>query len=350
MKRYFFRNRRNFGQNNLGKATGEKFDFFLATLTAALIGFSGGASTAVKLTIDHLDRKREKIVNSESDVLAKVLKIVGTGVAVTLTAGMLVWQLKLNTEAKQLEIDDAKAKQLEIDIKTKPSNRADIWFTKLGGTREDLTNYNTEFQLLEDIKSKYGSQFTQIMEDLKRIGEDTQRYLSEVNEGSKAFERILLAGLGKFEYRQGLNVFAALMVYAFADSNGMLTEEKEAKAFFVYQKIATSMLWIFDKIKHEHNSLSESRLANIIALGLVDSFGILYAIPAWDQIISRSPEQQDDRNEFFWKSLCAAANAYIYETKIGRINDGTNLSSFKDINFENSRMYIRIFKKMFPSD
>jgi hypothetical protein len=403
MKNYFSKNRRNFGKINLRKFAGKEFKKNLSAFAAALIGFSSATSTAVD-NVSVIDSERnnpdsfaEKLNQSDikqhsrsvtrksnSKILVKMLYAIGiTGVlalAMQLKPDVIRFETLLcdakkyikryvsqGFETCEVKEKDKDVVQFETSVKARPGERADVWFKNLGGTQKDIDDYRSK-------KSEtYEGECARVLKaDLSRTNSDNMwPGLDKVEVGDEIAKTILFTATHTVAYYQGFDRIVYMLIYAFAkkdDEKWVITPEAEAKACFVYQKLAKYIGMMFKEIEQlqcvqranydQEVFLVFNEFLTMIMSGSIDFWGIQYSIEFWNRIMLRIPKHRNEeykfiRESFFKVSIETVKSLSksffkVVNGELKPIHVVEHNMQFHVINNENSTMYYKILKKVFP--
>jgi hypothetical protein len=148
-------------------------------------------------------------------------------------------------------------------------------------------------------------------------------------------------------------------MYAFAEldeksNEYQITEERKAKAFFVYSKIVDGFpSMVFDRWLIYCEQYIDSCYQSIISAQnftfLVDIWGFKYATLFWDRMISKLSKHAHEIPECIYNHLEAASELFCYKTKLTNeeINDEI-IYNFRVVNAKNTEKYEWILDKIFP--
>ncbi|MDR1364619.1 MAG: hypothetical protein LBJ32_03205 [Oscillospiraceae bacterium] len=315
------------------------FDKFLAVLVATLLSFSSAPSKATKTeqsTEQPAKQSKIFVKNNEKDK------------SKFLTAALLLSVCAIGFTKV------IKSKQLHLDPTTRPDNRADIWFEKLGGAQKDIEDFSKPENSLPD--EKYKKNLKAIEDDLARPEESILKVIQEINGGHEAVKEIMNRSARNIEFRQGSDRFAFLLIYVFAESGTesnqyRITDERKAKAFFVYNKIVKIAEKALEKTitTQSHYSPEQlSLLSSQVMTFLVGVWGLEYAILFWDQIISKIDTYncEEEKTKYILDNLFSAANFYLKVTRL-TVKDVQQINELKNVTVENTKTYKKILGQSF---
>ena len=146
---------------------------------------------------------------------------------------------------------------LAINKLKRSEDQKSDWFKMLGGTQKDIDNYKNLLKNYDKtVNSLTGNAKKAFDEDVKFIDKDVTRTGTGLDEKYYgALERILkiyalhnnpCKNKENGQYRQGYNIWCALITKKFANNSDSINEDTEAKIYFVYKGIIKALLPIMD--------------------------------------------------------------------------------------------------------
>jgi hypothetical protein len=256
---------------------------------------------------------------------------------------------------------------IKLDPTARPIDRADNWFKWFDGTEKDVTDFLGPTESLSIIRNpKYKEQCEIIEADLKRM-KSFEKYLQQINGSEEVMREIMYKAARNADYYQEHSRLIVILMHVFAEpdeenGNYKITNERKAKAFFVYNKFTKILDMIFKRSadskdlerKFDNMHFRVFTLNQIHSL-LVDSWSVEYAILFWEIAILKA-STCSQKIECIYNSLFTASKLFsdkIFSLYKNWLIDGPNYNDIKNnfacITPENNKMYESILNKTFGS-
>jgi len=151
------------------------------------------------------------------------------------------------------------------------------WFKMLGGTQKDIDDYKNLLKNYEATKNSLtGSAREAFIKDVEIINSDVPRTFVGPDKKYKKYNDLLgrvlkicalndnpLKNKGYGQYGQGYNFWCGLIIKKFANNSDSISEDTEAKIYFVYKNIAKTLSLLVDENNGNFRAIDDKIYSNL---------------------------------------------------------------------------------------